>query len=221
MRSGRGRDPSGVVVPVSGSRANVRLGWWAERVVLNDRLDRARRRGWGFAVPLAPAYPADVLDLQPNGPVFVEVKATRQRRFPALSPSEIAFAEECRQMGAGYIVAVVRPEARGWPPPRYSLSYSPVPRVGPRTGRRPRRLPAQVVPPLAEPTTYLGRAPGTASDSEGTGGGTTAVAMTSGRSQAPPSGAAAQHGQHGSQYAEGQPTSQPHQHPLAEDSEVV
>lgn len=176
---------------MSGSRANVRRGWWGERIVLAHRNECARGRGWGLAVPLAPAFPADILDLQPSGPVFIEVKTTRQARFPALSQPELTFSEEVRAMGARYVVAVVTEKGpwRNGKPPAYSLSYSPVPRVGPRTGSRRSWGRTAALGPLAEPpprlapTTALDRALGTAGGSADSVADTTGGAMLSPPSQ--------------------------------------
>lgn len=187
-------------------RLSNKLGYWGEAVVLKDLSQQAQRRGWGFAVPLSPNFPADVLDLRPTGPIFVEVKTTRNpKRQPQPSAAEAAFAETCRTMGAKAMLATVRVEGRGWPPARYSLSYSPIPRVGPRVGKRPSRsapkLRAAAVPPFAEPSPVWAAAPraelpphgrtigpdralGIVPRNEGTADGTT-VAATSPSSAAP------------------------------------
>jgi hypothetical protein len=159
------------------------LGNFGERTVLRELNRHAEARGWGIAVPLAPSFPADILDLRPSGPVFVEVKTTRNPKVkPKLSASERLFSEECRRRGVPMVLAVVVVHRVGTGPktgetgdrcgPAYSLSYSPVPAVGPRLGPRHPRLRAAVGPP-ASPTSAPCSALGTATRSGGTTDGTT------------------------------------------------
>lgn len=147
-----------------------------------------------MAVPLSPNFPADILDLRPQGPVFVEVKTTRHlKRQPRLSAAEALFSVTCRDYGAKMVLAVVR-VGGSVRLPTFSLSYSPVPAVGPRKGPRHPRLRAPVGPP-AEPwveaspriggTTSRGSARGPCRRTEGNGGGTTGAATSE-----PSSGAA-------------------------------
>ncbi len=147
------------------SRASNALGYRGERIVLAELNKQAAARGWGIAVPLSPNYPADILDLRPSGPVFVEVKTlTHPTRAPRVSASERALEAQAREAGARMILAVVRTgPGRGAP---YSLSYSPMP----GTRIRPKRHLAPLGPP-SEPSNVPGSGLGTALRSGGTAGG--------------------------------------------------
>jgi hypothetical protein len=124
------------------SRKSKRVGDFAEAAVLADQQARCQQRGWGFAVPLSPIFPADVLVVTPLGPTFIEVKATMHptRSVHTLSAPEARMAAECGAYGALYIMATVRVgKVRGPVPGAMavtSLSYSPVPAIGPRRGPR-------------------------------------------------------------------------------------
>jgi hypothetical protein len=125
------------------SRKSKRIGDFAEAAVLADQQARCQQRGWGFAVPLSPNYPADVLAVTPLGPTFIEVKATMHptRSVHRLSAPEARLAAECQAFGARYVLATVRIGKVGGATPGTawavtSLSYSPVPAVGPRRGPR-------------------------------------------------------------------------------------
>ena len=184
------------------SRASNALGYFGERVVLADLNRRAAERGWGIAVPLAPAYPADILDLRPSGPVFVEVKTTRTtNRVPALSVPEAAFARRAREEGYRMELCLVR--VRTILPPAYSLSYSPIPRIHlPLSARALRaagmRLRAPAGPQPA-PTSALGSALGTALRSGGTAVGSS-VEATGGPSWVPPAYVSGDQNGEGAQY---------------------
>lgn len=168
------------------SRVSNALGYAGERAVLRDLTRSAQRRGWGMAVPLSPNFPADILDLRPSGPVFVEVKATRRkgRWSPSLSRAERAFAAECQERGVPMILATVRVGGTDRVP-TYSLSYSPIPPVRVLV-RRPLR--PHVPGRGAEPTTDPGSGLGLSRRRRGTVDGTTAGATSS-----PPLGAPAEH----------------------------